>query len=957
MLGISGIGSAGAASAYFAKDNYYSRGEAENASKWTGKLAETLGLQGAVKASDLQNILEGRVNKDTRVGAEIKGEWKHNPGRDFTFSMPKSASILALVGKDDRIVQAYKDAVKEGMAHVERHLIVTRIKDETGQRRDVKTGNMVGAIYVHDTSRRLDPNGHIHFLVANMTQREDGKYTSVNMFPIYKERYALNQIVHERFRNSMHQLGYKTYDLDKGGHFDIEGVPRELIDKYSTGRNQINEELKDIENPQWGQRQIANLNTRGDKIVLSRDDLNAKWDAQAEEMGFDPKAFVAQTQRQPRESNPSLFQRVIEDLKTRYADFKNPPTGETIRSLDDVTAYTVRALADKDTTFTRTTLIAETSSIMRGAQTTENIEASIERLEKTGELLIYEPDKSAGNLYTTQGAVESERYILNQIETGKHAEPITAGADRIDQLLSQHSLTDGQAASIKHILTHTDRIRGVQGYAGVGKTYMLGMMKSVSDQVAREGNIQAPKFLGLAPTTQAADALKETGLDTVMTSQMFQSRYGNYGNGYSAPKDLIEQWKGTHIILDESSMKSNGQMERLVRTANELKMGHFIPMGDTEQIQSLKAGTPFRMMQKYEMATAHMDEILRQTNPVIKQAVIETTKKDFGKAMQTLTDYTSNHRDPVTAAARYFMDMKRQGTNAIVITPENRHVTAVNKQIRSMMIDEGFIDKQQSTFPTFQSVHLSDIEKQEAKNYPKGAHLFFHKTVANQRFQAGSAYKIMGHDLKTDTLTLLGLKGMTDWKVDRNMKKFPYDVVEKSQLDIAKGDHIKFKIPDKDLELKRNETATVSKLSSRMIEITTEGGRKISVPNDSPAAKGITHNYAGTAYANQGATHDNVLLVMMGNAVSTTRENFYVGISRAKEFLHIFTDDADRLSDKLGRDTGEERIAKEYDGSRPSDIVHPSKSSEPHRPQEPNISERTEPEIPEQQMPRSDRSR
>ena len=136
MLGISSIVSAPAASEYFAKDNYYSKGEAEAGSSWFGKGAEAAGLFGPVLETDLRKILSGKIG-DHQIGANSNAV-EHNPGRDFTFSMPKSASILALVGGDKRIMNAYMDAVKEGLTYVEDSLIATRVKNG-GRRSDVPT--------------------------------------------------------------------------------------------------------------------------------------------------------------------------------------------------------------------------------------------------------------------------------------------------------------------------------------------------------------------------------------------------------------------------------------------------------------------------------------------------------------------------------------------------------------------------------------------------------------------------------------------------------------------------------------------------------------------------------------------------------------------------------------------------------------------------------------------------
>ena len=106
---------------------------------------------------------------------------------------------------------------------------------------------MIAALYTHDTSRNMDPNGHIHALIANITKSHKGDYVTPNFYPLYRERYNINQIVSERFRAALHKLGYKTVDKDNGGHFDIAGVPRRVIDHFSSRSAEIRGALEGIE--------------------------------------------------------------------------------------------------------------------------------------------------------------------------------------------------------------------------------------------------------------------------------------------------------------------------------------------------------------------------------------------------------------------------------------------------------------------------------------------------------------------------------------------------------------------------------------------------------------------------------------------------------------------------------------------------------------------------------------
>ena len=139
MLSIGALASAAQGASYYERDGYYAKDDPEHqaASAWAGKGAEELGLKGPVDPETFKAILEGKVpdGSDTRLGRRGKdGEIHHRPGRDLTFSAPKSVSLAALVGGDDRIVEAHDRAVKATLAWVEKNVAETRMKDpETGQ--------------------------------------------------------------------------------------------------------------------------------------------------------------------------------------------------------------------------------------------------------------------------------------------------------------------------------------------------------------------------------------------------------------------------------------------------------------------------------------------------------------------------------------------------------------------------------------------------------------------------------------------------------------------------------------------------------------------------------------------------------------------------------------------------------------------------------------------------------
>lgn len=154
VASIGKIVSAAQGVAYFECDGYYAKDAPEHrqASAWTGKGADALGLSGSVDPDTFTAILEGKVLGGPQFGRRDKdGNIHHRPGRDVTLSAPKSVSLAALVGGDHRIVTAHDRAVQRTLAWIEANAIEARMWDRsTGTM--IRSGgqDMVAATFRHD---------------------------------------------------------------------------------------------------------------------------------------------------------------------------------------------------------------------------------------------------------------------------------------------------------------------------------------------------------------------------------------------------------------------------------------------------------------------------------------------------------------------------------------------------------------------------------------------------------------------------------------------------------------------------------------------------------------------------------------------------------------------------------------------------------------------------------------
>ena len=303
VASIGAVASPAQGASYYERDGYYAKEDPAHrqASAWTGKGAAALGLQGPVDPDTFRAVLEGRVpdGSGKRLGRAGKdGEFQHRPGRDLTFSAPKSVSLAALVGGDARVVDAHDRAVGRAIDWFERNAAETRMKDaESGRMARAGGQKTVIATFRHDASRNLDPALHTHSVIANMVRGEDGKWRTMANERLYASKMLLGALYRNELAGELATLGYGIEKTHADGRFEIAGVSREVVEAYSTRRAEIEAAVAErgangtAENQRLAQR--AALYTRAAKRDVDRTALRESWLGQAAALGFDAGGLVA----------------------------------------------------------------------------------------------------------------------------------------------------------------------------------------------------------------------------------------------------------------------------------------------------------------------------------------------------------------------------------------------------------------------------------------------------------------------------------------------------------------------------------------------------------------------------------------------------------------------------------------------------------------------------------------
>ncbi|EFZ04572.1 TraI protein (plasmid) [Salmonella enterica subsp. enterica serovar Choleraesuis str. SCSA50] len=323
MMSIAQVRSAGSAAGYYSdRDNYYVLGSLEE--RWAGKGAEQLGLQGAVDKEVFTRVLEGRLPDGADLSRQQDGGNKHRPGYDLTFSAPKSVSLMAMLAGDKRLTEAHNQAVDIAVRQVEA-LASTRVMTD-GQSETVLTGNLVMALFNHDTSRDQEPQLHTHAVVANVTQH-DGEWKTLSsdkvgktgfIENVYANQIAFGKIYRAVLKEKVEALGYETEVVGKHGMWEMPGVP---VEAFSSRSQTIREAVGD--DASLKSRDVAALDTRKSKQHVDPEVKMAEWMQTLKDTGFDISAYreaadrraeIQAAQPVPSQEQPDIQQAVTQAI-------------------------------------------------------------------------------------------------------------------------------------------------------------------------------------------------------------------------------------------------------------------------------------------------------------------------------------------------------------------------------------------------------------------------------------------------------------------------------------------------------------------------------------------------------------------------------------------------------------------------------------------------------------------
>jgi conjugative relaxase-like TrwC/TraI family protein len=883
MLTISKPLSAGQAQTYHQKEftakeqNYWSQ-RGVTAGEWQGRLAGQFGLAGTVSAEDFAKLSQGQhpLTGEQLVRQRASYEYQdadgktiktmeHRAGWDATFSAPKSVSLTALVGGDERVREAHRESVGVALDQLERYT-QARIG---GNHLPETTGRFIAAKFEHDTARPVDgyvaPQLHTHAVVFNVTERDNGQPRAIQPQSLFASQQFATAIYQSELTYRLRQLGYEI-TAGRSGAPEIKGYTQEYLDASSPRSQQIREYLERTGRSGKESAEIAAHSTRDRKEMHSPREVMAAHRKLAADFGHQADAVVraARERSQHQEKPVNSFDRVRESLTF-----------------------------SRDKNFEREAVVDERALIRDGLRrgmgeiTHAQVRANLDARLASGEFQIVErPQGVPGRQFTTAKTIEAEHEILRRMRDGQNQiEPVFSRPQAIGIADRYPLLNRAQKSVVQDVLSSPDRIQGIQGFAGSGKTTTLAAIRGVADA-------QGYQVEGFAPTSRAAHQLNEAGIE----AGTLQSFLASGQNAECNPEQK------RLFFIDESSLASTNQIrEFLARLGAHDRV---LLIGDIRQHQGVEAGRPFEQLQEAGMHTARLDEIVRQRDPALKSTVELLAAGQVSAAFDTLqqqgrVNEIPNGEERVRAIAKSYVEWPQ---NTLIISPDNASRRELNVAVRQELKANGSLAPEDHTFRVLvQRQDMTGAERSWANHYEINDVVRYARGSKAVGIEAAAYGSVVAINPSANQLTVEKANGELATYDPRRLTGV--SVYQEIQREFSVGDRIQFTAPDRTLGVANRDMAAIEAIHpDGRLSVRLDNNRQFEFnPNEH---RHLDHGYAVTSHSSQGLTAERVL-VHADTSVHPDLLNSrfgYVSISRASHEATLFTDDIAKLGHQLGSD-------------------------------------------------------
>lgn len=896
--------------------------ERQSLGVWQGNLAEELGKAGkTVTREDFKAFLRSDV-----VSMGGKPEWSRPRTSEikyieFTYTAPKAFSICAAL--DDRLKPELMAAVQDEFTWFE---AAASARDRRGDLASGEftrsTGNMMAALFQHETSRTNDPNFHVHGLIGNMTlDRDRNQVLAMHYGEMLELRKTLDARIHNNLARRLGVLGYHVEVAENG--FALQEVPRTAIEMFSARARQV-ESVEKLFSEGFSKKDVElaihQLQSRGDALDYSKLRALLPTSPQVKALAMPRheahEAAVLLT-RPEKEEITSTALREITLEKLAEAGLKiTPPAGQIVHTNVDLHAAVERGVAavfEKDAVVRLDQLIGEIARLAPGAASNE---ALADLLRQDGRFLVGRmptPDRPNGvDLITTLAILREERELLQYVAAGlgRAVAPIidsdsyrppavlASSPERIAEMVGEAAkkgevLSEEMARAWleqfsgihRYIATSTDRFANIRGGAGVGKTFCMEILVGDSLRDGRNVVLMAPYGEQSRVTMRAeCERLEKAGKVGEAAAFREANTVAHYLLKAKQNEDFRISLRGADIYVDEAGLLDTPTALALVKLASECD-ARVIFQGDTEQKLAVGRGSPMEVLQERLKLGMHVERAnisRRQQAAEDKRLAQELSSGDgerFGAALERFIErgdvQEKNPSDAVKTAAVRVLDARGEGKDLLVFASVHRLCDSISDEIHEQAVSKNA------------ELKVAKIDVWKAKNLQSAEHR------SPQFYEVGNAVEWQSGK-KTYSGVVASIDGKVMVSVGKSTRPLDLDkvteVYERKLIDRGIGAHVVLtdKITHGKNVYERNSRHKITRIGGGFLSF--DSGLKLAV-DDGRLRQGDVL----TVDKSQGAKGKSVLWVEDNRSLMamSNRRDVHVGFTRHVKKVQMLVESID----------------------------------------------------------------
>jgi conjugative relaxase-like TrwC/TraI family protein len=855
--------SAAAAKKYFAEhlgqSDYLSQGGARPG-VWFGKGAERLGLAGQVSAEDFIALADN-LHPQTQQRLSVRDVANARPGYDFTFSGPKSFAAMWARTGDVRLIDAFRQSILDTIEQDIEPEMKTRLR-RRGEKGAVVTGNLVGSLFLHDTTRPLkedgkpDPHPHGHACIFNRTWAEhENRWQAAEMGDLHLDGRYFEAAFEARLGARLQQLGY-ALERDGKGSWEIAGVPRPVIDRFSRRKFEVDAEARKrgITDPAR-KAQLASLTRqkKGDGEQLSTEALHDYWNSRLS--GDEARAMdVVSTRAQAGGSAGSRG---------------GVPAGQAVR-------HAVEHFFGPDG---RDSAVSEKAVLEEALRYGAGSVLPADAKGELGNHDLIRAEMGSRMICTTAEVLAEEQALVKSAWSGRHAcRPLSGGKP----YLPDPGLSGEQQTAVAQMLNCEDRVQMLLGKSGTGKTTTLKALDAALRQRGRQ-------LVAFAPTARASrGVLRGKGFDTADTIANLLDRPA-----------LQQQVRGNVILIDEAGLAGTRALRQVLDLVERQQaQGHdtrVLLVGDARQHRGVPRGQVLTILQDQAgLIPARLSTIRRQEDPRYRQAIESLSEGRAQEGFERLDalGFIREIEDPAErygALAKDYADTLAANQTAMIVSPTHAEGRAVSAAVREELRCRGQLGVEDRTLVRYESKQFTVAQRRDAALYEAGDTVQWNQNAPG--FRRGEQVKVVGRD--GGSVLVEDQRGQ--------LRQLPLALAERFELyrtlslPVAEGERLRITrngtalTPDgKQHRLNNGDVVTVR--FTPQGDLIDQRGWII------PASYGHLAHGVVTSHASQGMEANVVFVAQStGSRGASSAEQFYVSAGRGEKALRLYTDDKEAL--------------------------------------------------------------